>query len=430
MQPYPPPNFVPTESKIPGIKVFMPAPAEAAAEQAEVEFKCPQCGAAMAYSVDENGLSCAHCGYREATAAKVIGRRAEKSEFSIENLERATHGWGEARKELECQSCGARITLPAESIATTCAFCGSNKVVQSAANQEQLRPRFLIPFAVDEAKCQGTVHTWLGSSWMTPSAVGQLSDLGAFTAIYLPFWAFQATTLANWKAEVGHTVSEHYYDAGSKEWKTRTRIDWRWESGQVRLKIEDLLVTGTGRVSNLHLGKIRTYDLAALVEYDPKYLAGFQAQAYDRPLEQAWEIGRQEMRERTRAAGISQASTSMVRNFSMNLDFNDESWRYLLLPVYLAAYRYEEKAYQVLVNGQNGAISGQRPVDWNKVWLVLALILSPGVLLTLLGGLAGLVTLPVGGGGFLIAVFGFVLLVIGLALTYMIVTKANQEGAA
>ena len=128
------------------------------------------------------------------------------------------------------------------------------------------------------------------------------------------------------------------------------------------------------------------------------------------------------MREQTRQACISQASTSMVRNFSMNLDFSQETWRYVLLPVYVAAYRYQGKTFQVMVNGQTGVVAGQRPVDWTRIWLVVAALLAPGVLL----GLLGLVTLVFAGLGAAIGGFGFILLVIGIVIAVIIVLNAMK----
>jgi len=90
------------------------------------------------------------------------------------------------------------------------------------------------------------------------------------------------------------------------------------------------------------------------------------------------------MRERTKQACTSQASSGRIRNFSMNLEFNNESWRYLLLPVYLATYRYGTESYQVVINGQTGQLAGQRPVDWRKIWLVIAALMAPGVIVAIL----------------------------------------------
>jgi len=416
----PPPleNYIPVPSRLEGIEVFAPAPEKSAPHQPVVDFKCPQCGATTAYSVPDGGLTCTHCGYYEPPEKPAVGKGAQQFEFTVETMERAAHGWGEPRTELECQNCGARTSLSVGSLTSTCAFCGSNKVIQREAPQDVLRPRFLVPFKVDSTKCSQLTHAWLESSWMTVSGLKRLSRLAEFSGVYLPYWTFDSVTCAAWKAEVGHTKTERYYDNG--EWKERIVTEWRWERGQVQLTIDDLIVEGSQQLSRLLLGKLKDFDLCDLTPYEPKYLAGLQARAYDVTLEQAWEIARQEMRERTRQACVGQASSSQIRNFSMDLDFSAESWRYILLPVYVAGYRYQDKAYQVMVNGQTGTIAGQRPVDWTKVGLVAAIAVAPGLLLCLIG----LLTLIFGGVGAAIGAFGLFLLVIGGAIDAIIITKA------
>jgi ribosomal protein L37E len=421
--PFPPPDFIPTQSAVPGIEVYMPAPPDRAAQQEVVDFLCPRCGATTAFSAADGGLTCSHCGYFEAPKTTVVGKRAEKYEFTVETMERAaqgweSHNWDVDRKEMACQNCGALTSVPVENLTHTCHFCGSNKVIQREAPQDVLRPRFLIPFKFEAANCAAIARTWLGSSWMVPKSLQSAATLANFTAVYLPFWTFNATTSAAWKAEVGHQETERYFSNG--EWKERIVTRWRWESGNVRLKIEDLLVEGTGRLSTLLLEKIKNFELSALTAYEPDFLAGLQAQAYDIPLEKAWDSGRQAMREQTRQACLKQASTSQVRNFSMNLDFNDESWRYILLPVYLNTYHFENKTFQMMVNGQTGAISGQRPVDWNKVWLAIAALLSPGLFL----GLVGLVTAALGI-GIGIGAIGFILLIIGTIIGIIVFVQAQ-----
>jgi hypothetical protein len=305
-----------------------------------------------------------------------------------------------------------------QALVHTCAFCGSSQVLLKDAPGDILRPRFLIPFEVDAAQCNQLTRQWLGSSWMVPSALDHMADHAEFKGVFLPFWTFDSVTSASWQAEVGYSEHERYYQDG--EWKVRTVIRWRWENGKVREQFDDLLVPGTGRLSSRLLHQIKGFDIAKLRAYEPEFLAGFQALAYDKELENAWEAARDEMREKTRQACRNQASTSQIRNFSMSLDFSDESWRYILLPVYLAGYLHKDSNYQVLINGQTGAISGQRPVDWTKVWLVIAAILCPGVLLTLVG----LATLLLGGVGILFGGIGFILIVAGTVFAAMILHQA------
>jgi len=413
MSEFPPPGFVPTESAVPGIEVYMPAPEEAESIPDVVDFKCPQCRATTAYSVADGGLKCAHCGYYEPPAKPIVGKGAEEFEFTVETVKAAAvayaHGWGEARKELQCQNCGARATLPPGRLTYTCPFCGSNRVLQQDAPQDSLRPRFLIPFQVEMEGCRSLVQTWLGSSWMTPKALRDMAGVANFAGVYVPFWTFDAVTTANWEAEVGHQETERYYDHHDKQWKTRTETIWRRESGSVREGFDDLLVAGTARLSKVLLERVQDYDTRALVLYDPKYLAGFMAQAYDVPLEVAWQSGRETMRASTRLACRKQASTSQIRNFKMALNFHEESWRYILTPLYISVYRYEDEAYQVMVNGQSGEVAGQRPVDWPKVWLAIAGMLAPGVFL----GVLGLLLLVLGPVGVAALVIAFIALIVG-----------------
>ena len=106
----------------------------------------------------------------------------------------------------------------------------------------------------------------------------------------------------------------------------------------------------------------------------------------------------------------------------MNLDFDQEGWRYILLPMYLTVYQFDNKRFQVMINGQTGAIAGQRPVDWMVLWLAVAALLAPGLTV----GVIGFLLLLLRGTGFPIAAFGFILVVIGLLITFHLVTTAMR----
>jgi hypothetical protein len=106
----------------------------------------------------------------------------------------------------------------------------------------------------------------------------------------------------------------------------------------------------------------------------------------------------------------------------MSLDFSDESWRYILLPVYIAIYHYRGESFQVMVNGQTGKISGQRPADWLKVWLVVLAIMSP----SLIAGLVGIILLLLSDVGFPVLVIAFILASLGVLLSYNLIKKAQR----
>ena len=415
----PPEGFIAVPSLVEGIELYAPAPEEKPDETRT--FKCRYCGGVISYSATQRRLTCPYCGRAQEIAAEEVGQAAAEFEFTLETMEQARYGWGEERRELVCESCGAVVTVAPDVLTSTCAFCGSNRVLARNATGDVLRPTSLIPFVVDQARCHAQVTEWLGRGWMHPPELRHVRALREMAGVYLPFWTFDAHVRADWKAEVGTARTERYRSGG--EWKTRTVIDWHWRSGRVPLPINDHLGPGTARVSRVILRKVAPFDLHGLVEYDPGYLAGWQAKTYDVLLPQAWEIAKEEMRERAKRACYSDTGSSHVRNFRMTADFADERWRYVLLPVYLASYHFDDHTFQVMVNGQTGEVAGQKPVAWLRVWLAIAAMLTPGAFV----GLLGLLTLVVGGIGVVGLVFGFVLLVAGLVGAIFVFKKARES---
>jgi DNA-directed RNA polymerase subunit RPC12/RpoP len=432
MQPttFPPPNYEQVTSAVEGITVWQPRPAATTTVDAPATFTCPQCGATTHYDIAAGGVACEYCGYVKPVApsaqAAPVGRKAQEFEFTLETLSQSEQGWGVIRRELICDNCGATLTLPESAITATCPFCASNKVNLRTASAEQLRPRFLVPFKIQPEEVRRRAIAWLGKGWFHPTELSSASVVDRFSGVYLPFWTFDAAITAAWKAEVGHERQKRYYDPSSKSWRTRKVIEWRWEDGQVRLNIDDLMVPGSSHLSRIILERLQPFNLNQLVAYAPDYLAGLQAQAYDITLPQAWEKGKAEMRERAKKACYDDIHSSHVRNFSMNADFADEVWRYILLPVYLAAYRFENKVYQVMANGQTAVVAGQKPVAWWKVWLAIAALLLPGLGL----GLVGLVLLLAGGLGLIPLGLGALLFVGGLSLAVIIYRQAVASEAS
>lgn len=420
-----PEGFLPLESQLEGVTVYAPKP-PAIEKLSAVSYKCPNCGATTRYDIGAGGVACEHCGYSQPAAVQKVGRAADEFEFTLENVAAAEQGWGIERKEMLCDSCGASLSIPEGALSVTCPFCASNRVNIRQAPAAILRPRFLVPFKIQPDGLRSACSTWLKQGWFHPAELSATAVLSHFTGIYMPFWTFDCQIQADWKAEVGYERTESYYDAGDKTWKTRTRIDWRWENGQVGLPTDDQLIPGSTHLSWRILERILDFRLNELVAYTPDFLAGWQAHAYDISLEKAWDTAKEILRERSKDACYKDIPTSHVRNFSMVADYQDETWRFVLLPVYISAYRFQEKVYQVMVNGQTGTIAGQKPVAWWKIWLAIGGLLTPGLALSLIGVL----TLVLGGLGVIPLIFGILLLVGGAALALMIYKQAIQSEAA
>jgi hypothetical protein len=57
----------------------------------------------------------------------------------------------------------------------------------------------------------------------------------------------------------------------------------------------------------------------------------------------------------------------------VNTRFDDVNSDLILLPVYLLSYRYRDKLFRFLVNGQTGQVAGDKPVSWPRIAVAIAL---------------------------------------------------------
>jgi hypothetical protein len=420
----PPAGYIQVDSLVPGVTVFAPQPEHKDHDQA-VSYACPNCGANVAYNVSAGGIACEYCGYITTITAARVGRAADNFEFTLETLSQSRRGWGIQRQVLHCNACGGELSLPTGALTTTCAFCASNQVNLITTPEETLRPRFLVPFKIRPEQTASLAKSWLGKGWFHPSALGEQVTVHQFYGIYLPFWTFKAQVDARWEAQVGYQKTERIFNHRTNSWESHTHTVWVWEDGRVNLNVNDLLIPGTGpkRLSHAILKQLYPFDMGDLVAYSPDYLAGWRAQAYETPLTEAWKTGKQIIREDAKQACYQKILSSQVRNFSMSADFSDESWRYILLPVYLAAYRYEGKVYQVMINGQTGTVAGSKPVAWWKVWLAIAALLAPGGFLTLIG----LPLTLLGGIGIFPIALGIILFIIGAVIGFSLYNTAHKS---
>ena len=65
--------------------------------------------------------------------------------------------------------------------------------------------------------------------------------------------------------------------------------------------------------------------------------------------------------------------------------YSDITFKYILLPVWISAYRFKDKTYQFLVNARTGEVQGERPWSWIKITLaVLAALAIIGTIIKFL----------------------------------------------
>ena len=336
--------------------------ADAAAPHGE---PCPACGA----PVEALDKFCPACG----TPHKVEAAR----EPAVEVVD-------DPKKYFRCETCGSEVKKDPDQRSYVCPFCDSTYVVEfSPSESGRQPPEFVIGFAVTPEQALDKFKEWIKSnSWFRPGdlAVAHVAD--KLKGVYLPFWSFSMLAESTWSSSVG----EHWYrtetyterdSKGKLVTKTRTVTETEWWplSGRHHRYYSGYLVSGSKGLSQQDALRIQPFQLPALRRYEPFYLAGWLSEEYSVPPDQALALCQQEFYRREQANIAAHQPGDTHRNVSVHTTFRDINSDLCLLPIYILNFKYKEKLYRFLVNGQTGRVSGEKPLSWKRIWALFAVIL-------------------------------------------------------
>jgi len=347
-------------------------------------FPCAQCGADLAFAPGTDRLVCPYCG-AENEVAPMEGTVAERDFRAALAALAGQHETIEAITA-KCTNCGAETTLPPNVTADFCAFCGAPLVLQGASTR-LMKPEGVLPFKITEAEAKEAFRKWIAGLWFAPNALkAQAKTQRRLAGLYIPHWTFDARTETGYTGRRGewYYTTETYTTTENGKPVTRTRqvrhTRWYPASGHVTNTFDDLLVTASTTLPEVWRPKITPEEWPALVPYRDDYLAGFRTEHYTVELEQGFEI----------AQGLMQPAIDTSIRHDIGGDeqqilhkattYEDVTFKHILIPVWLATYRFKEKPYRFAINARTGEVHGERP--WSAVKIALTVL---AVLLIIVG---------------------------------------------
>ncbi len=345
-------------------------------------WPCEACGSDLTFAPGQTALVCPHCGHRqEIPAAPAAARRRALGEIDLAAALRDAlpPAAVEDVRLSRCPSCGAEIVFDGPTHATTCAFCGT-PVVADTGPTRHIKPQALIPFRLTEREARAAMVAWLGRLWFAPNGLVDYARKGrALTGIYVPFWTFDAATRSRYRGERGdaywvtETVTVQRDGKPVREQRQVRKVRWTPAAGWVSRFFDDVLVLASTALPRRYTDALAPWDLGQLEPYRPDFLSGFQAEGYTIGLAEGRAIGHQVMSE-VIADDVRRAiGGDEQRIHRIDTDYSAETFKHVLLPVWMAAYKYGGKTYRFVVNGQTGKVQGERPWSVWKIALAVAL---------------------------------------------------------
>ena len=361
----------------------MPPDAEAPEPGVEEHrFPCDTCGADMRFDPASQGMLCDQCGNAEAIPAP--SRQAVARALAEVDLRRSLAGLPDEATETthvtQCPNCGARFELDPAVTASECPFCAT-PVVAGTGTDRHIRPAAILAFAVTEAQGKEALREWLRSLWFAPNALKRYATANRRMAgVYAPHWTFDAETVTAYTGARGIRRTETYTNSKG-ETQTRTTIDWYPASGRVRVSFDDVLVLGSASLPEELTDGVQPWPLERLGPYRPEIVAGFRSEAYTIGLGGAWEAAQRKMVPTIQNAIRRDIGGDAQRINSMQTATAEETFKHILLPLWIAAYRFRRQSYRFVVNGLTGQVAGERPWSpWKIGFAVLAALIVAGAI--------------------------------------------------
>lgn len=347
-----------------------------------LEYKCPNCGAALQYEAGTQEMTCPYCD--SSFAIEELGDLAGDldQDKASEALEWAYDGqdWMAGEQEgmavYACNSCGGEIIGDETLGATSCPFCG-NRVVITSKFSGSLRPDLVVPFKLKKEDALKALEKHYAGKRLLPRVFKDKNHLDEIKGVYVPFWLFDAdvgvralydaTKVRRWSDnDYNYTETSHY--------QVRRQGD---------IGFDQVPVDGSQSVDDTLMESLEPFHLSEAVDFQTAYLAGYFANKYDVDAETCSD--RAHERVKNSASSAFQNTVKGYHSVSVdqeNIRLDKGSVHYALLPVWLLSTSWEGQNFLFAMNGQTGKLVGDLPMDkklrrswFFKIFGIAALIL-------------------------------------------------------
>ena len=339
---------------------------------------CPACGAQAEWNAARQRLVCPFCGTESPYELDRQTGTVEEIDLvrTLRELPDDRRGWHTSRRTVRCQSCQAVMVFEPERVGQNCEFCGSPALVDYDEIKSPIRPTGVLPFKVSQAQVRDAMRGWFAARWFAPGALKRRALVDTVHGVYIPYWTFDAQAHCAWEAEAGYyyyvneTVRGHQ---GRSQTRRVQKVRWEWKSGEVDRFFDDEPVPGTQGITLSLLRQVEPFPTQEVVPYDTGFLAGHVVEHYKVVLIDAAKRSLEQMHEKLMAICAAQVPGDTHRNLRIRPDFSGQTFKHVLVPVWLLTYTFGPRRFQVVANGQTGRIAGEYP---KSVWKILLLVLA------------------------------------------------------
>lgn len=321
-------------------------------------YECPNCSANLKYNISKQALFCDHCN-------TTLDPYSFHKEFDAE--ENTSFGV----TIFTCPQCGGELMTDDSTAATFCSFCGSSTILDSRVSMEK-RPDYIIPFSLDEEACKKSYKKMIRRAIFAPKELSDPEHIQKFRGIYMPYWVYsfgrkgQVTFDGQRTKRKGDYIHTKHYD-----------IDC-----EVDMEYNGLAYDASSTFYDSLSDAIAPFSIEQGKPFHPAFLSGFYADTSDIDerlyKEEAQNIALGNAIRQIRKKPIFASYTPPTdASLKSALYFPQTKESLGLFPVWFLSYKKEDRIVYAVINGQNGRVAADLPVDKKKYLLGSALLTVP-----------------------------------------------------
>lgn len=319
--------------------------------------KCSSCGANLTFDVAKQCLYCEYCG-----ETKTLSSFQTLRKFPLSSLDKQMASWNGETKVLRCSNCGAQEIVDASSISSICPFCGSYKLIDTD-KLPGLKPSGLLPFLYNKEQIGWEFTKWIKAKKFRPNKLKN-TKISTFNGVYTPCWVYDSCVETEYD---GRFYNEHKDSDGDTH---RNYFNVSGSRGDV---FNDVAVNVGDKITERDFNNLKPFDFSKAVPYNSAYLLGFTASHYNVSADVAFDTAKNYMRKRISDIIITEQHADGCVRLDLTCSYKDTMYNYLLLPVWIMTYKYNNKEYRIMSNGQTGEIIGKAPKSPVKITLAILL---------------------------------------------------------
>ena len=336
-------------------------------------IKCDGCGSNMSFDPNTQTLKCGHCGKKVD-----FKKNNNVAEISLEEALKVAPKWNDETTTYCCENCGANFNVSKLEVSVICPYCSTTHIVKRE-DLAGIKPTAVYPFLIDSHEALDLSKTWAKRRIFAPTKFKKNLVENNLHGIYMPFFTFDSDTVSQYEGRLGERRTRTVKNSKGQT-RTETYIVWHHVSGTFAKFFDDVSISA-GDISQKDLDKLQPFKKETICVYENKFLSGYSAKHYSREIKDCWNDAKQVIDEQLRQDILHYYGYDVIDYLNLSTIHNSVKYKYVLLPVYRLNYRYNNKDYPVLVNGNNGKVTGKSPISPLRVIIatILALILAVGL---------------------------------------------------